>query len=92
METRFLDDGKWGPGPRMLVRLYPDDCLVEDFHPDLSEAQRDATRLFWAQIWAAGGFEEQKKAAWSSLIRLVDTGRASWAITRISPARKYGSP
>jgi hypothetical protein len=92
METRFRDDGKWGPGPRMLVRLYPDDCLVEDFHPELSEAQRDATRLFWAQVWAAGGFEEQKKAAWSSLIRLVDIGRASWAITRISPSSLGDAP
>jgi len=78
LETRFHEAELW-------VRIYPDDCAVDSFEPDLSEDDISSARQFWIGVWAAGGVEGDRRAAWRDLVRARGAGRGAWIIKQYKP-------
>ncbi len=56
LETRF---GGGEPPTELWVRAYPDDCLVDSFEEQLSDAEIDAGERYWCGCWSAGGDEDR---------------------------------
>ena len=83
IETRF----QAGPPAQLLVRVYPDDCLVDTFEPMLSEDEVKAARLYWQGIWAAGGHPSQQRGPWRQLVNTSGAGRTQWILQNYLPAR-----
>ncbi|HEX6095403.1 MAG TPA: hypothetical protein VF432_03680 [Thermoanaerobaculia bacterium] len=88
IETRF----QAGPPPQLLVRVYPDDCLVDTFEPMLSEDEVKAARLYWQGIWAAGGYPPQQRGPWRQLVNTSGAGRAQWVLLNYFPVRRDLEP
>jgi hypothetical protein len=83
LETRWL-------GRELLVRVFPDDCLVDSFDPDLSESEYDAVERYWTGVWRAGGEELGQRAAWRALAepRLRPRGLLRARTPAAQPARR----
>src|SRR6185436_19470500 len=70
---------RWRVQERQLwVRIYPDDAAVDSFEPTLSDVEVASGQRFWAGMWAAGGVEDQQRAAWRGLVTSHGVGRAAW--------------
>ncbi len=82
LETRFRTVGTT---PRLLVRAFPDDVLVDSFQPEISEAEFTNTTIYWTHLWRAGMAEEGHRAAWSALVKSHGAGRARWLTQQIAP-------
>jgi hypothetical protein len=78
LETRWL-------GGELLVRVFPDDCLVDSFEPDLSEHEYDAVERYWIDVWRAGGEEIGQRAAWRGLVASLGSGRGDFAAHQHEP-------
>jgi hypothetical protein len=78
LETRWL-------GGELLVRVFPDDCLVDSFEPDLSEREYDAVERYWIDVWRAGGEEVGQRAAWRGLVASLGSGRGDFAAHQHEP-------
>jgi hypothetical protein len=50
LETRF---GGGTPPSELWVRVFPDDCLVDDFEEQLSDAEIDGGERYWCGCWSA---------------------------------------
>ncbi|MGH9937782.1 MAG: hypothetical protein ACREAM_16165, partial [Blastocatellia bacterium] len=70
---------------QLWARVYPDDCMIDSFEATLSESEISAARLFWTEMWKAGGVEDQQRAAWRGLAANFGSGRAAWIIQRYRP-------
>ena len=76
-----------GAGPDELwVRVFPDDCLVDTFEPDLSEREVASAERYWTQVWSAGGAEPRLRAAWRELVASHGSGRAACIVAQFAPA------
>lgn len=86
LETRFVTrtDGP-AASRQLLVRVYPDECLVDSFDPDLSESEVKNLRRYWATIWSAGGDEPRERAAWRELCAAHGAGRALYLTAHYTP-------
>lgn len=82
LETRFVTHDA---GRQLLVRIYPDDCLVDSFEPDLSEAEVTNLRRYWCETFSAGGDEPLERAAWRTLCAAHGAGRALYLIGQYAP-------
>jgi len=80
LETRFKKVTQRGGSERdeLWVRVYPDDCAIDQFEEVLSESELRSARIFWEQWWKAGGHESQKRGAWAGLVSAHGSGRAAW--------------
>jgi hypothetical protein len=78
LETRWL-------GGELLVRVFPDDCLVDTFEPDLSANEYDVVERYWTDVWRAGGVEAGQRAAWRALVASVGSGRADYIAPKHAP-------
>jgi hypothetical protein len=78
LETRWL-------GGELLVRIFPDDCLVDTFEPDLSSNEYDVVERYWIDVWRAGGLEAGQRAAWRALVGSVGSGRAEYIAPKHAP-------
>src|SRR3954451_9852716 len=77
LETRFVTrDGR----RQLLVRIFPDDCLVDSFEPDLSEAEVTNLRRYWGEPFSPGGEEPLERAAWRTLCAAHGAGRALYLV------------
>jgi hypothetical protein len=78
------------PGPQLWIRIYPDDCQVDSFEELLTYSELANVREFWAAIWRAGGFEDQERGAWRSLVAASSSGRAAYIVQQYpaDPAEK----
>ncbi|MFI6676865.1 hypothetical protein [Kribbella sp. NPDC050470] len=85
VETRFKQDELW-------VRVFPDDCWVDGFDPELSETELTNVRRYWTGIWQAGGIEDQERGAWTVLVEAHGSGRAGWIVDTYQPANLPGKP
>jgi hypothetical protein len=86
LETRFTSITSDNRVRRqLLVRIYPDDCLVDSFEPDLSENEVKNLRRYWCSIWAAGGDESRERSAWRELCSAHGAGRAMYLIQQYKP-------
>src|SRR5688572_25562567 len=75
LETRFVRGGSGPAGKQLLVRIYPDDCSIDGFEPDLSEAEVKNLRRYWCGVWNAGGDLGLWRAAWRELASAHGAGR-----------------
>src|SRR5690349_9850499 len=78
LETRWL-------GGELLVRVFPDDCQVDSFEPDLSEPEYDAVERYWIDVWKAGGQELGQRGAWRGLVAGLGSGRGDYAAHQHEP-------
>ena len=78
IETRWV-------GGELLVRVFPDDCMVDTFEPELSENEYAVVERYWVDVWRAGGVEAGQRAAWRGLVASVGSGRASFVVGRHAP-------
>jgi hypothetical protein len=89
IETRFRNaEGR----NQLLVRIYPDDCSVDTFEPDLSTAELTNVKNYWKNWWRAGGIENDQRGAWASLVRAHGSGRASWLADNFQPSNLPSMP
>jgi hypothetical protein len=78
LETRWLGD-------ELLVRVFPDDCLIDSFEPELSEREYDAVERYWVDVWRAGGDEIGHRSAWRALVASLGSGRGDFTAHRHEP-------
>jgi hypothetical protein len=92
METRFKTvDNK----PQLWVRVYPDECMVDNFEPLLSGKEVNNAARFWAAYYSAGTSADPanpdpnvlkyQKAAWALLVTAAGDGRAAWITQQLKP-------
>src|SRR5688572_299888 len=93
IETRFKSVQV---GPRALsqlwVRVYPDDVTVDTFEDLLAEVELKNAKIYWTNIWRAGGNDGEKRAAWQTLISSHGSGRAFWIISQYVPLNPDAEP
>lgn len=83
LETRFVRNAS---GQRqLLVRIYPDECVIDSFEPELSEAEVKNLRRYWCAMWAAGGDDAFERAAWRELAAAHGAGRAMYLVQQYVP-------
>ena len=86
IETRFKTLTANGQQHYQLwARVYPDDCMIDSFEATLSESEISAARLFWIEMWKAGGVEAQQRVAWRGLAANFGRGRAAWIMRQYRP-------
>ena len=93
IETRFktIQSGQ-ATQHQLWVRVFPDDALVDTFQPDLSDAEIENARIYWTQIWRAGGVVAERKAAWAGLAKSSGGGRAKWIVDTYAPLNPADEP
>jgi hypothetical protein len=89
METRFM---KKGNEDELWIRIYPDDCLIDNFQETLSKSEVDDAKLFWINLWQAGKIEQQQRSAWRSLVASYGSGRATWIYKNYQPVNLTEQP
>lgn len=84
METRFKTVDNI---PQLWVRVYPDECLVDNFEPLLSGKEVSNAARFWAAYYSAGSSADPayQKAAWALLVNAAGDGRAAWITQELKP-------
>lgn len=84
METRFKTVDNI---PQLWVRVYPDECLVDNFEPLLSGKEVNNAARFWAAYYSAGTAADPsyQKAAWALLVNAAGDGRAAWITKELRP-------
>lgn len=86
LETRFKRVEVDGTASDQLwIRVYPDDIAVDTFEELLAEVEVRNTRIYWTNVWKAGGDEGAKRAAWRSLVKSHGAGRAFWITQQAVP-------
>src|SRR5690606_1924360 len=73
-------------------RVYPDDIAVDTFEPMLAEVEVTNARIYWTNVWRAGGDDGEKRAAWQSLVKSHGAGRAFWIIEQVQPLNPADEP
>ncbi len=87
IETRFT-----ASGDELMLRMYPDDCLIDTFDPTLTTTEVTNAQAYWAAIWDAAGDEDAERAAWAALVRAHGAGRARWIVESYRPANANQQP
>ena len=83
LETRFKSTGNQ---KQLWLRVYPDDCNINTKEELLSQSEYNDARLFWIEMWKAGGIETEERGAWRSLVNSHGSGRSAWIIDQYKPA------
>jgi hypothetical protein len=95
IETRFVDaesDEDKESAHKLLVRIYPDDCSIDTFEEALSLTEIANAKLYWQQMWRAGGVEDEQRAAWRALVAAHGSGRASYIVKTYAPVNLAEQP
>lgn len=93
LETRFKTLGSGDAARHELwVRFYPDACSVDAFEAGLSEREVESATSFWAEYFAAGGFEAQRRAAFRALSASHGSGRATYLLEQVRPENPEDEP
>ena len=96
IETRFKTvsnpDVRDGVLNQLWVRVYPDDISVDTFEEIPSEVEISNTRVYWTNIWKAGGADSEKRAAWQALVKSHGAGRAYWLSQLFKPLNLTEEP
>jgi hypothetical protein len=92
IETRFVTVQEDTPKQQLWVRIYPDDCWVDTFEPQLSASELDNAKRYWCAIWSAGGVEADQRAAWRSLVSAHGNGRSNFIADTYQPLNLADQP
>ena len=90
LETRFK---QLGSQKQLWVRVFPDDCLVDSFDPELTKGEIESAKRFW-MAWDAAitnNDEMAKKQAWDDYVLGSAAGRALWILEEKVKASSYKS-
>jgi hypothetical protein len=90
LETRFRRVNN--VATELWVRVYPDDCSIDTFEPELSEMELKNTQLYWLGIFQAGKVTDQERGAWRELVGDHGSGRAEWLAANYVPANAAARP
>lgn len=85
LETRFADSPA---GSELLVRVYPDQIMVNGHHPRLSDAELAAGNSYWRAVWLAGDPPPDPDAVlapWRGLVVRYGAPRAAWIARQTTP-------
>ena len=77
---------------QLWVRIYPDECAVDTFEATLTVVEVDSARSYWADIWRAGGVEDEERGAWRALVGSHGSGRAAWIVENYRPVNIEQKP
>jgi hypothetical protein len=80
LETRFMRASGDSERAQLWVRIYPDDCWIDSFEPMLSDTELANAKVYWQNIWRAGGIEADQRAAWRNLVAAHGSGRAGYIV------------
>lgn len=78
-------------GPRLLVRIFPDDIAIDNHEDALSPGEVIAGQDFWKEVWYASGEESMELAAWRGLTAELGPTRAAWVRRQLSPIGVEGN-
>ena len=93
LETRFVSVQEGGRAqPQLLVRVYPDTCLVDAFQEQLSVTELASAKTYWAERWCAAGSRTRHLAAWRQLAASHGTGRARHILATYAPLNPQEEP
>jgi hypothetical protein len=92
IETRFVAAQGDAQKQQLWVRIYPDDCWIDTFEPQLSASELDNAKRYWRAMWRAGGVEGDQRAAWRSLVTAHGSGRANYIADTYQPANLADAP
>ena len=86
IETRFADtaDGR----SELLVRVYPDQIMVNGHHAELTTDELSAGNAYWDALWRAGDPPPDPDAAqapWRGLAARYGAPRAAWIVRQTTP-------
>lgn len=90
LETRFMTGGD--QGPRLLVRVYPDDCSIDTFEAMLSATELANAKRYWQNYWTADGAEAGQRGAWRDLVAAHGSGRAGYIADTYQPVNLGKAP
>ncbi|HLK00858.1 MAG TPA: hypothetical protein VKU39_13250 [Streptosporangiaceae bacterium] len=90
LETRFMTGGD--QGPRLLVRVYPDDCSIDTFEALLSATELANAKRYWRNYWTAAGAEAGQRGAWRDLVAAHGSGRAGYVVATYQPVNLGKAP
>ncbi len=88
LQTRFQEftDPETGQLRNELwLRIYPDDINIVTHEAQLTEDEVRAARLYWLEVWRAGGDEIMEKGAWRALSSKYGFQRAAWIVQTYAP-------
>jgi hypothetical protein len=93
LETRFkIVDIRGQESYELWVRVYPDDCVIDTFEPTLSDVEAENVRIYWIEMWRAGGIETLERGAWRGLVGSHGSGRAAWIEQQYRPLNLANKP
>jgi hypothetical protein len=85
VETRFT-------ATELLVRVFPDEWMIDAFEPKPTRAEITALDAYWAAHWRAGGNAVAERAAWQELAARIPVGRATFLLEGRQPANPAEQP
>jgi hypothetical protein len=91
-ERRRPEPAVAAPQHELLVRIYPDACAIDTFEPMLSQSELTNTKVYWMNIWRAGGVENDQRGAWNRLVGAHGSGRAGWLVDNFQPLNVAAQP
>jgi hypothetical protein len=69
----------------LWVRVYPDDIAVHTHEALLTQAEVDAGKAYWLEIWAAAEDADVKLASWRAITASFGPQRAAWIVRTMEP-------
>ncbi|MFE8598559.1 hypothetical protein [Archangium violaceum] len=78
LETRFTDTG-------LRIRVFPDTVHIDSHETRLTDAEIQAGKLYWEQVWKAAGNTGRRQAAWEQLVTILGLTRATWVARVLEP-------
>ena len=83
VETRFVTDAG---AVMLLVRVYPDDIVVDDHREALTDAEVSAATAYWDRVWRSGRSDtDAHRQAFIALAGQVGAHRALWVARATAP-------
>jgi len=92
LETRFSTMPGQSDQACLLVRVYPDDALVDTFEETLSTSEVANAKIFWCGWWKCQGDALKQRAYWRDLVSAQGKGRARYAALRYQPILASSDP
>jgi hypothetical protein len=78
--------------PQLWVRIFPDNCSIDTFSPELTAIEVTDARTYWGRIWQAAGDEDGERAAWRAMVTSHGSGRSAWVVDSYQPANPADKP
>jgi hypothetical protein len=77
LETIYVNTDE---GLELWIRIYPDEVHVDAHEPELTREERAARDRYQREIAAAGDDENERDAAWRTLLAQLGISRATWVL------------